>query len=664
MASMAFLGAMLVAIAATIILPYVKYNNLLGADAVGHLASIVHFREHIFPYPTGWNAHHFAGFPQYVFYPPLFHYLAALAAGVLATAVAFKLLVSVSVLGIPLAAYALGRRLGLGQRGLLLWLVWVWAMARLTPPSWGGNISGAIYFGQVSNTLAIPLFFLYLVAVERMLATRRTVGASLLLAATILAHTYTGLAAILILIGRVLVSTDRSRVLIPVMRHMAATLAVSAFWVVPVLVYREFMSGETITSRMPTYWLPIVSIGLILLFVLARQTDRNTKVFGYLIGLILLIGLVYIRVFSSLAFHPHRFFIYGAYLVFLPVYSLVLRPLARRMSPVVLVVLAVVFVGWTLRGVSSEKGEAYVHEPLLELPAHGPLDVSIEVGALETGRLLCTGNGYENLSVQVRSLSHQAALSGDNLVCDGLFMESALNASYLASIHVVMSGPADMVYTPKRIRASQQWLPHYLDTFNIQHVIGLHRPRLPYIKPSDITLGSSGVGGTESHAVYDVVASPAYVEVVDRPIASITRGWDEAVQEWWATEGVRTQLLVRTDEEWPRPTERREAKIRDYRLDRDGERMAFFIESEEDVPVLVKHSYFPNWKAYSGGRALRVYRTSPNLMLVYGRGDVELVYERSLLEKGALAVSVLCALALVLSVVALSARTHGVIESA
>ena len=92
--------------------------------------------------------------------------------------------------------------------------------------------------------------------------------------------------------------------------------------------------------------------------------------------------------------------------------------------------------------------------------------------------------------------------------------------------------------------------------------------------------------------------------------------------------------------------------------------MAFFIESEEDVPVLVKHSYFPNWKAYSGGRALRVYRTSPNLMLVYGRGDVELVYERSLLEKGALAVSVLCALALVLSVVALSARTHGVIESA
>lgn len=61
----------------------------------------------------------------------------------------------------------------------------------------------------------------------------------------------------------------------------------------------------------------------------------------------------------------------------------------------------------------------------------------------------------------------------------------------------------------------------------------------------------------------------------------------------------------------------------------ERERVRFYVKSEGNMKkaVLVKVSYFPNWKAYENGKQIKIYEVSPHLMMVYASGEVEFRYE-------------------------------------
>ena len=64
-------------------------------------------------------------------------------------------------------------------------------------------------------------------------------------------------------------------------------------------------------------------------------------------------------------------------------------------------------------------------------------------------------------------------------------------------------------------------------------------------------------------------------------------------------------------------------------------KLLFHVNSTEAniaVPILIKISYFPNWKAYVDGKEAKIYKASPYLMLVYGKGNIELRYEKLLVD--------------------------------
>jgi uncharacterized membrane protein YfhO len=61
---------------------------------------------------------------------------------------------------------------------------------------------------------------------------------------------------------------------------------------------------------------------------------------------------------------------------------------------------------------------------------------------------------------------------------------------------------------------------------------------------------------------------------------------------------------------------------------KNWEYLKFKVESERDVPILVKISEYPRWRAYQDGEEIKIYRASPYLMLLYGHGTIELRYER------------------------------------
>jgi uncharacterized membrane protein len=79
------------------------------------------------------------------------------------------------------------------------------------------------------------------------------------------------------------------------------------------------------------------------------------------------------------------------------------------------------------------------------------------------------------------------------------------------------------------------------------------------------------------------------------------------------------------------------------------DRLILQIHADQDIPVLVKVGYFPNWRLTVNGRPAPVYRASPNLMLVFGHGPAVLEYRRSWTEYVGLALSLLGLALLVVS---------------
>jgi hypothetical protein len=79
-----------------------------GGDLGGHVASPAELR-HILPRLTGWTSNYFGGYPAYEFYMPIPALVVLAFNLVLPYGFAFKLVVALIVLALPVAAWALGR---------------------------------------------------------------------------------------------------------------------------------------------------------------------------------------------------------------------------------------------------------------------------------------------------------------------------------------------------------------------------------------------------------------------------------------------------------------------------------------------------------------------------------------------------------------------------
>ena len=56
------------------------------------------------------------------------------------------------------------------------------------------------------------------------------------------------------------------------------------------------------------------------------------------------------------------------------------------------------------------------------------------------------------------------------------------------------------------------------------------------------------------------------------------------------------------------------------------------VDAKLPVPILIKISYFPRFKAYVNGIRTNIYKAAPYQMLVYGNGIVELKYGPTLID--------------------------------
>ena len=115
---------------------------------------------------TGWNPFFFAGFPQNLFYPPLFSYFTAVLSFLIPLLWAFKAVVLLSLILTPLSIYYCARKFDFSKLKSSVIAMAVIAIMML-PDSLvsrvvlGGMFQATFNVGLVTNALALPIFFFF-----------------------------------------------------------------------------------------------------------------------------------------------------------------------------------------------------------------------------------------------------------------------------------------------------------------------------------------------------------------------------------------------------------------------------------------------------------------------------------------------------------------------
>lgn len=115
------------------------------------------------------------------------------------------------------------------------------------------------------------------------------------------------------------------------------------------------------------------------------------------------------------------------------------------------------------------------------------------------------------------------------------------------------------------------------------------------------------------------------IEALNYTPRRIDRDWSESVWGWFNSENV-SKVMVYSETPLPDFIGVGNETVEIIERSETWEYIKFMVNSEKPVPVLIKISEFPNWRAYVEGREARIYRASPHMMLIYASGMVELKY--------------------------------------
>ena len=121
--------------------------------------------------------------------------------------------------------------------------------------------------------------------------------------------------------------------------------------------------------------------------------------------------------------------------------------------------------------------------------------------------------------------------------------------------------------------------------------------------------------------------------------------WRMMIDRWWASDSEIQTTWIQSEE-----------KLNQWNEDKSGELNVKFINSEKielnsssntNRWILLKETYFPNWKAFENGIEIPVYRASPHLMAVFAKGKIEFRFLRSNLEWISIFITLLAAMMLI-----------------
>lgn len=327
-------------------------SPLLQGDLPGHLEAVRWSAAHLWPLPWGWDPRFLLGLPSGITYPPLLAWIGggiALATGAEA---ALRLVILLAVAALPPALLAAARGLGLRRETALAATAAALAVLWLPGPGLGGSLRQTFVAGNAANTLALPIFLLFVGALRRALGRPgRAWRAAVPLGLLLLAHFVLAAAAAAILGAYTAAALLRRRLRAVRRGTGIAVLALllAAPFLVPFLVHLREASPDGIAFSpppSPAEWIVLAASAACV--VLAGRLGRRALLPGVALAALLLLlrGVVFPLVGDPpfrMEYHRFRLLLYLALVPSVAVllhFRLSGRPVARALSAVAVVAVA------------------------------------------------------------------------------------------------------------------------------------------------------------------------------------------------------------------------------------------------------------------------------------------------------------------------------------
>jgi hypothetical protein len=574
-----------------LIVPFMLYNNLNIQDTVGHYFTALYTKSQIWPDFMGWNPYHFMGYAPLQFYAPLFTIFTILFSYLMPLKLAFKAVLGLSVLAAPLSFYYFSRKIGFDEFKASIAMLSMTSALFFLRDYVGGTVYSTFNAGLVANALALPLMFFYLGKLNESFKTKKYAWPSVLMALIVLSHMFTAIIAAIASFCFFIASLDKSKKekIIFYAKHVGLTFLLSSFWFVPMLAKLGYSGTVYMGPQISRFWVYYIVFFIFLAFAMFYQ--KNVKQVS--ISLIALIVIFILGEFVHLPFHFYRMQLFLLLFIIVILVSVLKSKISYAIASVFFILLII--------------------SNLSNIFPEGMPDISIKDFGKVDGRVLVLNHADNKIGWH--TLPYKISMVTGNKIVQGLNIDSAENGFLIGDFIKTIDKDAYIMYSDMfpmyDYDKNASLIPQQLALFDINYIVS-----------ENLSFGKKVIGGVyENYSLYRVSDSK-FAEVLDyRPIV-VKENFKENAFRWFFEDC--SKILVNDDV--PDSVGLGSEKVTVVK--ETPKEIILNVDSNSTVPVLVKMSYFPNWKAYSGGKEVKVYKASPNLVLVYGQGEMILRYEK------------------------------------
>jgi hypothetical protein len=641
-----------------VLIPFVRFNNLLEWDFPGHYAAVWHIKTHLLPWFSGWNPFFYCGYPEGTFYPPLAHYVAALLSFPLGIAGAMKLMICLSMILLPAAFYFFPRRWGLDDFRAAICSMWMMAQLFLCGEmfgtyNFGSDLKSLLNIGLFANAVSMPILFFFLASLGSEDLMKRWKKPAILLCVLILVHPLSALIAGIFWLSLAinkLMPNAQERSWGPLLKIMGIGFLMSAIWAVPFILRRGYMNPEPIGAL----WSPALQFIVINGIILALSCFSKIHLRPLVIAYAILANFIVIGTMWKLDLQFTRLTIYLLFL--LPIFLLTWLKSRFLLLSTGALAIAVGAYGYFSSGINPRG------VPDFPMPDFGKVE----------GRILSVAPPSHLSSYHVHHDLIPVRTGNEAIL--GLFIESGINGRFLGNLTLMLDPDAYVWGTPTEHikpeiieKTYSQYVKDRLRLFGISHIytdLKLEEILDPALAEQKRYINSYPAPPLKSQEQIDYLLKRYHVRgnLLDFYLYKVDGGslaealpyipknppsdWKMTNTLWFAqVRGVPvfTNRPIPETAYPAQPGEWVEVLKQSPNLDR----LELQVHARRDIPVFVKIGYFPNWTLKIDGKESQIYRASPDLMLFFGKGHAVLEYKRSWVEYSGLFLSA-CGLVLLI----------------
>ncbi|MEM1577988.1 MAG: hypothetical protein QXM27_03200 [Candidatus Pacearchaeota archaeon] len=616
------------------ILPCIYFwSTQLSWDMHGHFFSSYFIKKYLWPSFSGWNNLSLTGYPQNYFYPPLFHWIVASLGFIMPLEIAFKLMVSLSLILLPIVIYLALRNLKFDEDEAILATLFIYLFFPIMKGDIGGDFYSTLHVGLVTYQFGFFLFFCFLTVLDlQFLNKKRNLLAALLASMALLSNIFMIIIILIFLLIFAILNIKTKKQLINFIVMCMFIFSLIAFWAIPFFKFMAFTKALNIPGGMPPLHPFLLSLMIVSIIIITIKNDK--KSFLFILLAIIFLVLTIFGSFMNLTLHFFRFHSINYFLFGILLSRFFIITPFKKYHKFICIFLTLLCIG-------------------LVIIFTGALSMNDVISTLNMPiikKLVEKENGYGIVISTIHPTRSQHAIANYFLLnniamVDGLFVESSFNSRAINSLKKELNRNAFTWGVPNYYINESEiifLLPYHIKYLGISFLFldnWTYQEKLKIINPNEIYEVDVGLNENISK-FYLLKVNNSLFEIVNNLHPVNKKDFEEKTEKWWSDRYLINYILVESD--YPLP----EYDINGINasikiLEKKNDYIKIFVDSPKEVFVLIKISYFPNWHAFSNNKEIKIYRASPNFMVIYGKDIIELKFVRSWIEILSLIISLL-----------------------